>query len=112
MIDFETYEVDAWKEDGLAMPFVQRARPSAPKRTSRFRTIILLPVVAASALMFYSVAPMAQFFTETPPRIDRAGWSHDIVPGAPSRFWAASIASIKNAPTIEESGPADPPTRY
>lgn len=112
MIDFEAYNIEAWMADGLAMPPPARAQADMPKRASYFKATMLLPAVAVGVLALYGVTPMAQYFVPTPVSAEMgAAPSGDIV-GLPSQYWSSAINALTYAPTVAESGPADPPPRY
>jgi hypothetical protein len=112
MTGFETYDIAAWMVDGLSKhPTVtpQGVR-GVPRRGSIAR--LLLPMVTVGALAILAATPVAQLFVETPVRIERAAMQKDFVPDRPALFWTNAVAALRLAPLVEESGPADPPTRY
>jgi hypothetical protein len=112
MTGFETYDLGAWMSDGLTVHPLVTVRPSANSRRPSVITRIFLPAVAVGALALYAAKPVAQWLFDEPARFEQAAMQSDIVPSSPILYWSNAVAALKNAPRVEESGPADPPTRY
>jgi hypothetical protein len=111
MMDFEVYDIAAWTDRGMETPLATRAHATPAHRNVPFKSRILLPVVAMSAILSNAVVPMSQYFVSTLPQIAHA-LSGDSGPPFPERYWTAAIVALKHAPVVEESGPKDPPPRY
>lgn len=114
MIGFETYDIGAWVTEGLAVhPVVTSSlRSTTRSRRPSITTRILLPAVAVGAIAFYAAKPVAQWLISEPARIEQSAMQSDVIPISPALYWGNAVAALRSAPILNESGPADPPTRY
>jgi hypothetical protein len=71
-----------------------------------------LSTAAFGALSLFAAKPVAQWFIDPPVRIEQTAMQQDIIPAPPELYWQRTIGYLRSVPLIEESGPADPPTRY